>query len=67
MKVICDIPDDVYTRLFDNGIVAPSVKDIIEISKAIRNGIVASDDVQIGFYTTVNRDGGNSDARSFGR
>ena len=41
MKLIIDIPDDVYTRLFDNGIQDNeiAIDDICEMARAIRKGI----------------------------
>ena len=40
MKLIIDIPEDVYTRLFDNGIQDNeiAVDDVCEMAMAIRNG-----------------------------
>ena len=39
MKLIIDISEDTFTRLFDNGIEDINVEDRIEIYKAIRKGI----------------------------
>jgi len=39
MKVLIDIDENVYTRLFDNG-VSPSKSDRVSIETAIRNGKV---------------------------
>lgn len=38
MKLVIDIPADVYTRLFDNGVECIAKTDISEITKAIRKG-----------------------------
>ena len=40
MKLIIDIPEDVYTRLFDNGIQDNeiAVDDVCEMARAIRLG-----------------------------
>ena len=41
MKIAIDIPEDVYTRLFDNGIQDNeiAVDDVCEMARAIRLGI----------------------------
>lgn len=41
MKVLVDISDDVYTRLFDNGIQDNeiTVDDVCEMARALRNGV----------------------------
>lgn len=41
MKLVIDIPEDVYTRLFDNGIQDNeiAVDDVCEMARAIRLGI----------------------------
>lgn len=41
MKLIIDIPEDVYTRLFDNGIQDNEIEtdDICEMARALRLGI----------------------------
>lgn len=41
MKLIIDIPEDVYTRLFDNGIQDNeiAVDDVCEMARALRMGI----------------------------
>ena len=41
MKVIIDIPEDIYTRLFDNGIQDNeiAVDDVCEMARALRLGI----------------------------
>lgn len=41
MKLIIDISDDVYTRLFDNGIQDNeiAVDDVCEMARALRMGI----------------------------
>ena len=40
MQIVIDIPEDVYTRLFDNGIQDNeiSVDDVCEMARAIRLG-----------------------------
>ena len=40
MKLVIDIPEDVYTRLFDNGIQDNeiSVDDVCEMARALRLG-----------------------------
>lgn len=40
MKYVVDIPEDVYTRLFDNGIQDNeiAVDDVCEMARAIRKG-----------------------------
>lgn len=43
MKLVIDIPEDVYTRLFDNGIqdneiAVVAVDDVCEIARALRLG-----------------------------
>ena len=41
MQIVIDIPEDVYTRLFDNGIQDNeiAVDDVCEMARAIRLGI----------------------------
>ena len=41
MKIVIDIPEDVYTRLFDNGIQDNeiAVDDVCEMARALRLGI----------------------------
>ena len=41
MRIVIDIPEDVYTRLFDNGIQDNeiAVDDVCEMARAIRLGI----------------------------
>lgn len=45
MKLIIDISDDVYTRLFDNGIQDNeiAVDDVCEIARALRKGTPLDD------------------------
>ena len=40
MKIVIDIPEDVYTRLFDNGIQDNeiAVDDVCEMARALRLG-----------------------------
>ena len=47
MKIAIDIPEDVYTRLFDNGIQDNeiSVDDVCEMARAIRLGTPLTSDV----------------------
>ena len=42
MKIVIDIPEDVYTRLFDNGIQDNEIAtgDICKIARSIRLGIL---------------------------
>lgn len=42
MKLIIDIDENVFTRLFDNGTEGISVEDRIEVGKAIRKGTPVS-------------------------
>ena len=57
MKLLIDIPEDVFVRLFDNGEEDVSVEDQMEINKAIRDGRVLKendkivDKVQIDLHT----------------
>ena len=41
MKIVIDIPEDVYTRLFDNGIQDNeiAIDDICEMARALRLGV----------------------------
>ena len=38
MKLIIDIDENIFTRLYDNGVEGVSVEDELEIEKVIRNG-----------------------------
>ena len=38
MKLIIDIDENIYTRLFDNGTEDIDIEDRVEIGKAIRKG-----------------------------
>lgn len=42
MKIVIDIPEDIYTRLFDNGIQDNKIAtdDICEMARSIRLGIL---------------------------
>ena len=39
MKLLIDISDDIFTRLFDVGTEGMNVEDRIEVGKAIRKGV----------------------------
>ena len=39
MKLIIDIDENIFTRLFDNGTEGMNVEDMTEVGKVIRNGI----------------------------
>ena len=57
MKLIIDIPEDVYTRLFDNGIQDNeiAVDDVCEIARALRLG-TPLDDVKAEMEKQIKRD-----------
>lgn len=64
MKIVIDIPEDVYTRLFDNGIQDNeiAVDDICEMARALRLGIPLSkymDELKRRLFMEV--DGGTDD------
>lgn len=39
MKVIIDVDENVYTRLFDNGVDIEDIDDIESMQKSIRKGV----------------------------
>ena len=60
MQIVIDIPEDVYTRLFDNGIQDNeiAVDDICEMARALRLGTPIPDnatngDVMISLYPNL--------------
>ena len=59
MKLIIDIPEDVYTRLFDNGIQDNeiAVDDVCEMARALRLGTPLDDvKAEIGEETNMSKD-----------
>lgn len=59
MKIMIDLPDDIYTQLFDNGVTIPWY-NLSEIFRAIRRGNTSDDllnDLKNSFKYVIPRDG----------
>ena len=64
MQIVIDIPKDVYTRLFDNGIQDNeiAVDDVCEMARAIRNGVPISEFLkELLIKIIIEVDGGTDD------
>lgn len=58
MKLIIDIDENVYTRLFDNGSEEISDEDRIQVEKAIRKGTLLECKIGCCINLNTNKDGG---------